>query len=391
MLKTNFLGEPSSTMTEHAYLSTPKPAPELHIPVSASVVDVRIVDTTTYGQAPASLMFSPTLPGHDIFSFPSYSFLVSNTAQDKHVLFDMGMRKDWEHTLPPKTVGFIKQYMPFDVKKNIDEVLDEDAGHLGITTKSISAVIWSHQHFDHRGDINAFPSSTDIVVGPGFKAAYLPAYPTNPESSILESELERHTLRELDNASFTLKIGQFPAHDFFGDGSFYLLSAPGHTVGHLCALARVLTTPSPSFVFMGGDCAHYPAIFRPTEYLPLPKEVPAIPRSRFAVAPCPGSCFQEYIHPKKSATEPFISANPPVNEDPEEARRSVSAMQAFDANEDILVCIAHDAGLLGNVKFYPQTLNDWKEQGTKHSVHWNFCGDMDLENAKVSVEAGSAP
>ncbi|KIX00273.1 uncharacterized protein Z518_10412 [Rhinocladiella mackenziei CBS 650.93] len=376
-------------MSDQVYLVSPKKAPELHIPASSSCVDVRLIDTTTYGKVPASLVFTPALPGYDMFTFPSYSFLISNSNSNKHVLFDLGMRKDWETALPPKTVGFVKQYMPFTIEANLHETLDEDAGHLGITSQSISTVIWSHHHFDHRGDITAFPSTTELVVGPGFTNEYVPAYPTNPESSILETELQGRPIRELDDASFTLKIGQLPAHDLFGDGSFYILSAPGHTIGHLCALARVSNTPIPSFVFIGGDCAHYPGIFRPTEYLPLPKEVPAAPGSRFGVAPCPGMWIQEYVHPKKSATEPFLGPNAGVNEHPEQADHSVSAMEEFDANEDILVCIAHDPALLGNVDFYPKKLNDWKKQEKKEAVKWSFCGDFDVRAAKKSAAIGS--
>lgn len=38
----------------------------------------------------------------------------------------------------------------------------------------------------------------------------------------------------------------------FGDGSFYLLEAPGHATGHMCGLARTTADP-PLFVFMGAD------------------------------------------------------------------------------------------------------------------------------------------
>lgn len=371
-------------MSDGTYLATPVAAPELGIPESSSTVDVRIIDTTGQGTVSTTVVFSTQLPGHETFVFPSYSFLISNNQKDKHVLFDLGMRKDWETFLPPPTVGFVKQIMPFTVQSNVDEILDADVAQLGITTKSISAVIWSHHHFDHRGDLSPFELNTEVIVGPGFMKAYSPGYPTDPASSIQETELSSHRVRELDDAAFTLRLGRVPAHDFFGDGSFYILSTPGHTVGHLAALARVTvdSNKTSTFVFLGGDCAHYPGIFRPTEYLPIPKQVPEAPRSRFGTSPCPGVWLQEHVHPQKSATEPFIKANPPVNENPEQAQHSLSAMQEFDASPDVLVCIAHDAGLLGNVDFYPDRLNGWKAKGVKDAVHWNFCGDFDVQAAK---------
>ena len=88
-----------------------------------------------------------------------------------------------------------------------------------------------------------------------------------------------------------LRIGDFGAYDFFGDGSFYLLDTPGvsslysdpnvegcpltavqHAQGHISGLAR---TTEDTFVFMGGDICHYGGAYRPTEYAPLPSEIPS--------------------------------------------------------------------------------------------------------------------
>jgi hypothetical protein len=73
--------------------------------------------------------------------------------------------------------------------------------------------------------MSLFPSSTEIVVGPGFKAApqLLPGYPAVAESPVRESDFAGRTLREIDFAASSLDIGGYKAHDFFGDGSFYLL------------------------------------------------------------------------------------------------------------------------------------------------------------------------
>lgn len=363
-------------------MTTAQSPPALNIPNSTTTVAVRIIDTTCYGKAAASLVFTPNVAGLDNFVFPSYAFLVSHRKGSvvRHVLFDAGMRKDWEEALPPPTVDFIKQYMPFEIEKNVDEILDEDAGKLGISSKDIENVIWSHHHFDHRGDITKFPADTGIIWGPGSTAEYTPAYPTGPTSSMLQTELEARTVRELKGEEFNLQIGGFPAYDYFGDGSFYLLSSPGHTVGHLCALARVMPQSdkeTPSFVFMGGDCTHYAAIFRPSQYLPLPETIPAAPNSRFGASPCPGALFAEHVLPHNDPTKPFLKANQGVNVDQPQAEKSIGSMQEFDASEDILVCIAHDASLLGQIPFYPERLNEWKKSGLKKEVAWRFCGDFE--------------
>jgi hypothetical protein len=53
-------------------------------------------------------------------------------------------------------------------------------------------------------------------------------------------------------------LGPFPhTYDFFGDGSFNLIDAPGHMQGNLAGLARVKTKAEEwKWVLLGGDCAH---------------------------------------------------------------------------------------------------------------------------------------
>ena len=62
------------------------------------------------------------------------------------------------------------------------------------------------------------------------------------------------SIREISFEHSSLRIGQFAAFDFFGDGSFYLLDTPGHAIGHMCGLARTTTT---TFAFLGGDICHF--------------------------------------------------------------------------------------------------------------------------------------
>jgi glyoxylase-like metal-dependent hydrolase (beta-lactamase superfamily II) len=48
----------------------------------------------------------------------------------------------------------------------------------------------SHHHFDHIGDITTFPKTTEIVVGPGFKDAFLPGCTAQPDEWLEESNFE---------------------------------------------------------------------------------------------------------------------------------------------------------------------------------------------------------
>ena len=43
------------------------------------------------------------------------------------------------------------------------------------------------------------------------------------------------------------------ALDYFGDGSFWIMQAPGHMAGNLCAAARI---QGGEWVLLGSDCCH---------------------------------------------------------------------------------------------------------------------------------------
>jgi hypothetical protein len=68
-----------------------------------------------------------------------------------------------------------------------------------------------------------------------------------------------------------------------------------------------------------------------------------------------------------------------LSHDHDEALRSIGKLEEFDASEDVLMCIAHDGTLLGNVDFYPKTIIDWKEKGFKELVQWKFVSDFKID------------
>jgi glyoxylase-like metal-dependent hydrolase (beta-lactamase superfamily II) len=248
-------------------------------------------------------------------------------------------------------------------------------------------VIWSHYHWDHSGNVSLFPPTTSLIVGPDFHSK-LPGYPLNPKSPINESDL---TGRELISLPFNtdLHIGQFPAHDLFNDGSFYLLNSPGHCIGHICGLARVTST---TFIFMGGDICHFSGDFRPSPRIPLPDPVPQeyLDKTRFFPNPCPCSLFTEH-HPRlpgsaaedeKRSTPFYEVTDHPKSAyvDPPVAAESVRRMQEFDDSPDVLVCIAHDPVLLEVLPTLNENpeedLKEWKREGWKESCHWCWLNEL---------------
>lgn len=278
--------------------------------------------------------------------------------------------------MAPKIVETAKKAgWSIKVEKNVAEILEEN----GLRAADIEAIIWSHCHFDHTGDVSTFPSTTALIVGPGFTSQMTPGYPTNPKAPILESDWAGRELREISFPS-KLRIGDFAAYDFFGDGSFYLLDTPGHAVGHMSALCRTSTSSSAgandTFVFLGGDCCHHGGEFRPTPYLPLPSSFSPSPlTSHQPHSMCLGSLFTA-IHPTLSPAEPFFDITPGVPHDIDEARKSIRGMEQFDAHENIFVVIAHDESLLGLMEIFPKSLNGWGETGLKQRGKWAFLRDF---------------
>lgn len=213
------------------------------VPFSTHAVDVSIIHTTADVTLPLGPFLSPIIPGHETLTAPCFSFLITHPSSSRKLLFDLGIRPDWKN-LVPHTVDFISTPgWDLKIEKDVATILNEN----GSRTADVEGIIWrlhppsfcppllivltdviygSHPHYDHLGDPSTFPASTDLIVGPGFKEEILPGYPKREDSSILESDYEGRNMKEI-KFDQGLKIGRFDAFDFFGDGSFYLLDAPG--------------------------------------------------------------------------------------------------------------------------------------------------------------------
>ncbi|CAE6413632.1 unnamed protein product [Rhizoctonia solani] len=351
---------------------SPVAPPPLNIPASDHVVKLSVIDTTTrMGKIPTTMFFESVIKGHEFFSGPAYSFLIEHESGAK-VLFDMGVPQKWEDTAPSMVNLVRTSGVEVSVTKNVSDILIEH----GIPLDSINSIIWSHHHWDHTGDPSLFPSTTTLTVGPGFKATMLPGYPTDPNSSILESAYKDRELVEISfEKSPEFRIGQFRAFDYFGDGSFYLLDSPGHAVGHICGLARTTTD---TFVLLGGDVCHHAGELRPTKYLPLPDSIDPNPLPG-KLAGGPGVCLGSVLlnlHPKHVATEPFYRTGAGAMGDPVETQKSVDKTTDFDCHENIFTVIAHDSSLLDVIDFFPKPLNDWKLRGYKEKSLWMFVKDF---------------
>ncbi|KAH7303250.1 beta-lactamase-like protein [Stachybotrys elegans] len=332
-----------------------------------------IVDSTSrMHNMSTSMLLGPPVEGFDMFPpLGSWSFLIESSMGTK-VLFDLSIPANVESS-PPLIAKQLEEFQ-VEIKPNKDvaDILREN----GIEPGEVKSVVWSHHHFDHVGDIRTFPSTTELVVGPGFMDEFYPGYPTHPDSHIQESYFTNRKTREI---SFlepgVVQIGSFRAHDFFGDGSFYLLDAPGHTIGHLSGLVRTTTGPD-TFILMGGDMSHHSGEMRPSSLLPIPDEVVKhqAPRRSPAVCPCGAAFRQLNSHRGRQESEPFF--DPIFSSDMQQASQTIRNAQAADARDDIFIVCAHDMDIVGVVDFFPKTANQWKEKGWKQKSLWRFLGDL---------------
>lgn len=182
-----------------------------------------------------------------------------------------------------------------------------------------------------------------------------------------------------------LKIGAFDAEDYFSDGSFYLLSTPGHTIGHISGLARTSTNPD-TFIFMGGDLCHHGGELRPSKHLPIPNEISPNPFQRRpgSGSVCPGAMCHHLLRDRgRSVTEPFFDPN--LGHDIPECIRTIQKTQEVDADENVFFISAHDDTIEGVVDLFPKYANDWKAKGWAAKLKWAFLRDF-----KDAIEGSTA-
>ena len=350
---------------------------------------------------PAEQFLYPNIEGHERLRIPSYSFLITHPSKGR-VLFDLSLRKDLQSLAPVMANRINNPTMGWKVA--VPQDVPDTLVANGIELHEIKSIFWSHQHFDHIGDPSKFPSSTELIVGPGFTEAYTPGYPDNPDSPVKSADLKGRRVNELDfdNSKDSISIGRFKAFDWFEDGSFYLLDVPGHAAGHICGFARVKPD---SFILMGGvsshwgvyynsgtdrhqDCAHHPGELRPSKIAPVPKHViplhVAVHSKQASV--CPGDITGKINKKSDIERSPIYKAAAMFTHDIDKYQWSVEGIQELDACESVLVIIAHDGGILpilqrangkeSSFLFPKGELTEWQHNELKEAVKWGFLSDL---------------
>ena len=190
---------------------------------------------------------------------PSLCFLLTHPPTGTKIVYDLGLRKDWEN-YPPAFVHRVRAGVrKIDVSQDVkDSVL---AG--GINPRDINVVIVSHIHYDHTGNPNQFPNAK-YHIGPGSlelieKSKSTPDAVDNwfTESLLPHNKSLIHQFPPYSSNEWKL-IGPFEKTlDYFGDGTFYIVDSTGHLPGHINGLVRI----GPNrFVYLASDSCHFTSI-----------------------------------------------------------------------------------------------------------------------------------
>lgn len=196
--------------------------------------------------APLSFLVADAAPDA-IVHLPSLAFLLRHSRTGETLLFDLGARKDFEK-LPPAVLQLITSAMQISVPQDVPESLRKG----GLAPSDIDTVVLSHLHWDHVGDTAQY-TKANFVVGAECAALLSPGYPADPTSQYPSDTLPPARTRFVSDWA---PLGPVPrAHDLYGEGSVYLVDAPGHLPGHINLLAR--TTADGGWVYLAGDAAHH--------------------------------------------------------------------------------------------------------------------------------------
>lgn len=123
----------------------------------------------------------------------------------------------------------------------VDKPLLPQLVQIGVTPDDVTFLAFSHLHFDHTGNANAFANSTWLMNKAELDAGLMDPPPFGVDPS---------TFSAYKTAKLEMIVGD---RDVFGDGSVRILSAPGHTPGHQVLMIQLAKAGT---VILSGDLYH---------------------------------------------------------------------------------------------------------------------------------------
>ncbi|KAM3548220.1 hypothetical protein ARSEF4850_009539 [Beauveria asiatica] len=240
------------------------------------------VELHVFGSGLMEASASLTIDGHrGTTKFNSWRSLIIHKSSNTYLWFDMGVSHDLSQ-YPPEIQR--NQHSVFKAQPAPNTIV-EDAKSVGVDPKTVQYLIpryvkvesnpptrlsisfpRSHAHWDHVYPMGSSFPNAKFLCGPGTLKAAAKSWPDHPDSffdgRIWNPERAELPIEEIPTAKEApakwCRIGPFEnGYDFFGDGSLWLVQAPGHFPGNLAALVRTKNRNGERrWVVLGGDCMH---------------------------------------------------------------------------------------------------------------------------------------
>lgn len=122
----------------------------------------------------------------------------------------------------------------FGLKMTANDAIPAQLAKIGLTTNDIKYVVAGHMHLDHGGNVGQFPNATLVVQNDEMKAAWWP----DVGYSIYYIPGDFADTKKMNLIRLEGDL------DLFGDRSFEIRRAPGHTPGSQFAIVRLPKTGS---------------------------------------------------------------------------------------------------------------------------------------------------
>jgi N-acyl homoserine lactone hydrolase len=112
-----------------------------------------------------------------------------------------------------------------------DDVIDRQLQKIGFRQDQVKAVITSHSHLDHIGNIKLFPNAVHVIQKKELYQAWWPEKFQRPGDVFV--------MKDFDGPARDFNYLELEGdYDLFGDNSITVLSTPGHTLGHQSVRVR---------------------------------------------------------------------------------------------------------------------------------------------------------